>query len=51
MRCDRLWKLVEETHIQWHRHNAAQLGASLAYYSALSLAPFVVLLFAIFTLA
>jgi membrane protein len=41
------WDLFKETFEEWVRHDAAQLGASLAYYSVLSLAPLVVLLVAI----
>src|SRR6266851_2774903 len=46
-----LLNVVKETYAEWNRHNAAQLGASLAYYSVLSLAPLVVVLLMIFGLA
>jgi membrane protein len=41
------WDLLKQTYDEWSRHNAGQLGASLAYYAVLSLAPLVVLLVAI----
>ena len=44
-------KVVKEAYAEWNHHNAAQLGASLAYYSVLSLAPLIVLLLAIMGLA
>ncbi len=51
MRREALVNVVKDTYAEWNRHNAAQLGASLAYYSVLSLAPLVVLLLAILGLA
>jgi membrane protein len=51
MRRDVLLSVVKEAYAEWNSHNAAQLGASLAYYSVLSLAPLIVLLLAILGLA
>jgi membrane protein len=39
--------LLQQTYVEWSRHNAAQLGASLTYYAILSLAPLVILTVAI----
>jgi membrane protein len=47
MRRDLVLNLAKDTYAEWSRHNAGQLGASLAYYAVLSLAPLVVLLLAI----
>jgi membrane protein len=38
-----LWELGRQTVIDWHRHEATRLGASLAFYAILSLAPLVIL--------
>jgi membrane protein len=38
-----LWELGRQTAIEWHRHEATRLGASLAFYAILSLAPLVIL--------
>ena len=35
--------LLKETFRQWNRHDAARMGAALAFYSILSLAPLVIL--------
>jgi membrane protein len=43
-------ELLKETYGEWSRHGATQLGASLAYYSVLSLAPLIILLVAILEL-
>lgn len=37
-------KLLEETFSEWSRHKAPRLGAALAYYTTLSLAPLVVVM-------
>jgi membrane protein len=39
--------LLKQTAIKWNGHNAPSLGASLAYYTLLSLAPLVVLVVAL----
>lgn len=39
--------LLKETANRWNQHNAPSLGASLAYYALLSLAPLVVLVVAV----
>jgi membrane protein len=45
-----LWALLEETALGWNRHEATRLGASLAFYTVLSLAPLVILTIAIASL-
>jgi membrane protein len=42
--------LLKETVAEWSRDDASQLGAALAYYTALSLAPLLVLVVVIFSL-
>lgn len=42
-----LIRLFRETFSDWNRHNAPQLGAALAYYSTLSLAPLLVIAVAV----
>lgn len=42
-----LWELVKETASSWSKINAPRLGAALAYYTMLSVAPLVVLAMAI----
>jgi membrane protein len=42
-----LRQLIAATYEKWNRHNAPRLGASLAYYTLLSMAPLSVLLVAI----
>lgn len=42
-----LTRLFSETFSDWNRHNAPQLGAALAYYSTLSLAPLLVIAVAV----
>jgi membrane protein len=42
--------LLKETVAEWTRDDASQLGAALAYYTALSLAPLLVLVVVIFSL-
>ena len=46
-----LWGIVRSTGQGWSSHNAPRLGAALAYYTLLSIAPLVVLLVAICGLA
>ena len=43
-------KLVRDAASQWNSHNAPRLGAALAYYTLLSIAPLLILLVAIFGL-
>jgi membrane protein len=40
------WRLIRDAALQWSRHNAPRLGAALAYYTVLSLAPMVILVVA-----
>ena len=42
-----VWNLLKETSSQWSDHNAPRLGAALAYYTLLSIAPLLILLVAI----
>jgi membrane protein len=46
MRRELYWELLKQTYEEWTQHNAGLLGAALAYYAVLSLAPLVVLLIA-----
>lgn len=45
-----IFTLLKETAAEWSRDNASQLGAALAYYTALSLAPLLVLVVVILSL-
>lgn len=45
------WELLKRTVMRWSDHDAPRLGASLAFYSMLSLAPLMVLVVAIVGLA
>jgi membrane protein len=45
-----VWILLKETSRAWNRHEATRLGASLAFYTVLSLAPLVILTIAIVSL-
>jgi membrane protein len=45
-----IWELLEETALGWNRHEATRLGAALAFYTVLSLAPLVILTIAIASL-
>lgn len=38
-----IWELLKQTALAWNRHEATRLGASLAFYTVLSLAPLVIL--------
>jgi membrane protein len=42
-----VWELGRQTVMEWHRHEATRLGASLAFYAVLSLAPLVILTIAL----
>jgi membrane protein len=43
MKAASAWKLLRQTFAEWSEDKAPQLGASLAFYSAVSIAPLVVL--------
>jgi membrane protein len=38
-----VWELARQTALEWNRHEGTRLGASLAFYAVLSLAPLVIL--------
>src|ERR1017187_6657656 len=42
-----MWQLLKDTYADWSRHQAAKLGAALAYYTILSMAPLVVVVVAV----
>jgi membrane protein len=42
-----VWQLGRQTVAEWNRHEATRLGASLAFYAVLSLAPLVILTIAL----
>src|SRR3954470_7751100 len=42
-RMSTLFPLLKETIASWSAHNAQKMGAALAYYTALSLAPLVIM--------
>ncbi|MDQ6707384.1 MAG: YihY/virulence factor BrkB family protein [Acidobacteriota bacterium] len=44
------WDLLRRTALQWNTHNAPRLGAALAYYTVLSIAPLLVVVVAIASL-
>lgn len=43
---ERSWRVIRDAAFEWSRHNAPRLGAALAYYTVLSLAPLLILAFA-----
>jgi membrane protein len=45
-----VWYLLKRAAVAWNRHEATRLGASLAFYAVLSLAPLVILTIAIASL-
>ncbi|MFI4865887.1 MAG: YihY/virulence factor BrkB family protein [Steroidobacterales bacterium] len=47
MKLKGLWELGRQTVVEWNRHEASRLGASLAFYAVLSLAPLVILTIAL----
>src|SRR6187399_2537162 len=47
MRLLSVWQLLKQTFTEWSEDKAPQLGASLAFYSALSIAPLLVIALAI----
>ncbi|NDQ57582.1 MAG: YihY/virulence factor BrkB family protein [Acidipila sp.] len=44
------WMMLKRTFSEWNRHEARRLGAALAFYALLSLAPLVILAIAVFAL-
>ncbi len=42
-----IWALLKETYADWSRHNAPKLGAALAYYTVLAIAPLLVVVVAV----
>jgi membrane protein len=47
----RYWDLTKRTYNEWDRHHAPTLGASLAYYTVLSLAPLLIVVTTVVGLA
>jgi membrane protein len=47
MKLKAVWELVRQTVMEWNRHEATRLGASLAFYAVLSLAPLLILTIAL----
>jgi membrane protein len=47
MRLSSVWQLLKQTFAEWSEDKAPQLGASLAFYSALSIAPLLVIALAV----
>jgi membrane protein len=47
MKLKNVWEVGRQTVVEWHRHEATRLGASLAFYAVLSLAPLVILTIAL----
>ena len=45
-----LWPILQQTMASWNAHNAPRLGAALAFYTILSMAPLVVLVVAVVAL-
>jgi membrane protein len=43
-----VWDFLSETYAEWAKDNAMTLGAALAFYTTFSLAPFLILVIAIF---
>ena len=50
MNASAVWKMIKSSASGWSERNAPRLGAALAYYSLLSIAPLLLLLVAIFGL-
>ncbi|MBX3012995.1 MAG: YihY/virulence factor BrkB family protein [Caldilineaceae bacterium] len=42
-----IWPLLQETYTQWSKDRAAELAAALAFYTAISIAPLLVLVIAV----
>lgn len=45
-----LWPILWQTFLSWNRHDAPRLGAALAFYTILSMAPLVILVVAVVAL-
>ncbi|HEX3879097.1 MAG TPA: YihY/virulence factor BrkB family protein [Bryobacteraceae bacterium] len=45
-----IWAILKESFSQWSKHNAPRLGASLSFYTLLSLAPLLLLLCTVATM-
>jgi membrane protein len=45
-----LWAVIQETFVAWSDHEAPRLGASLSFYTILSLAPLIILVLALASL-
>jgi membrane protein len=45
------WPLIKQTYKEWDRHQAPKLGAALAYYTVLALAPLLMVVLAVIGLA
>ena len=50
MQIRQIWPLLKETFSKWSDHDAPRLGASLAFYTILSLAPLLIIVIAIVSL-
>jgi len=42
-----MWSVIQEAFASWNEHNAPRIGAALAYYSLLSMAPLVIFAIAV----
>lgn len=51
MKPKRLWPIIQRTFSAWSEHEAPRVGAALAFYTILSLAPLAVLVIAVVALA
>ncbi len=51
MKLNRLWPILQQTFSAWSEHEAPRVGAALAFYTILSLAPLAVLVIAVVALA
>ncbi len=50
MQANQVWPLLKETFEKWNDHDAPRLGAALAFYTILSLAPLLMIIIAIVAL-
>lgn len=50
-RLNKIWQLLKHASEDWVRHQAPKLGAALAYYTILSMAPLIVVVIAVIGLA
>lgn len=46
-----VWALLKQTYSEWSQHQAPRLGAALAYYTVLSMAPLIIVVIAVIGLA